>query len=65
VVLGSWVGWWWADPVASLAIVVVAIRGSRLTRLRVHTYLEIRESRFRGIDISLGERGQSVLEDMK
>lgn len=29
VVLGSWVGWWWADPVASLIIVGFAIRESR------------------------------------
>jgi divalent metal cation (Fe/Co/Zn/Cd) transporter len=29
VVLGSWVGWWWADPVASLVIVVFAIREGR------------------------------------
>ena len=29
VVLGSWIGWWWADPVASLAIVGFALREGR------------------------------------
>lgn len=29
VVLGAWVGWWWADPVASLVVVYFAIREGR------------------------------------
>ena len=29
VVLGSWVGWWWADPVMSLAVVVLAVGEGR------------------------------------
>ena len=26
VVAGAWIGWWWADPLAGLVVVVVAIR---------------------------------------
>jgi pimeloyl-ACP methyl ester carboxylesterase len=26
VVLGSWVGWWWADPIAGLVVVLFAVR---------------------------------------
>ncbi len=29
VVLAKWVGWWWADPVASLAVVYLATREGR------------------------------------
>jgi len=29
VILGAWVGWWWADPVASLAVVYYAVREGR------------------------------------
>ena len=26
VVLGSWVGWWWADPIAGLVVMLFAVR---------------------------------------
>ena len=29
VVLGSWIGWWWADPIAGLVVVVFALREGR------------------------------------
>lgn len=29
VVLGAWVGWWWADPVAGLVVVYFALREGR------------------------------------
>jgi divalent metal cation (Fe/Co/Zn/Cd) transporter len=29
VVLGAWIGWWWADPAASLVVVYFAIREGR------------------------------------
>ena len=29
VILGAWVGWWWADPVASLVVVYFALREGR------------------------------------